>query len=48
LGRAWDPALFPVRNYVRRIRKILADLEIPCELVNRPGRGYSLIFRPDE
>jgi hypothetical protein len=51
LGRAWsDPALFPeeVRNYVRRIRKILADLEIPCELVNRPGRGYSLIFRPDQ
>ena len=51
LGRAWaDPALFPeeVRNYVRRIRKILAELEIPCELVNRPGRGYSLIFRPDE
>lgn len=51
LGRAWaDPALFPeeVRNYVRRIRKILADLEIPVELVNRPGRGYSLVFRPDE
>jgi DNA-binding response OmpR family regulator len=51
LGRAWaDPALFPeeVRNYVRRIRKILADLEIPCELVNRPGRGYSLVFRQDE
>jgi len=51
LGRAWaDPALFPeeVRNYVRRIRKILADLEIPCELVNRPSRGYSLVFRPDD
>jgi DNA-binding response OmpR family regulator len=51
LARAWaDPALFPeeVRNYVRRIRKILADLEIPCELVNRPARGYSLVFRPDE
>jgi DNA-binding response OmpR family regulator len=51
LARAWaDPALFPeeVRNYVRRIRKILADLEIPCELVNRPSRGYSLVFRPDE
>ncbi|HEY1455353.1 MAG TPA: winged helix-turn-helix domain-containing protein [Candidatus Dormibacteraeota bacterium] len=50
LGRAWaDPALFPeeVRNYVRRLRKILADLEIPAELVNRPARGYSLIFRPD-
>jgi hypothetical protein len=51
LSRAWsDPALFPeeVRNYVRRIRKILAELEIPCELVNRPARGYSLVFRPDE
>jgi hypothetical protein len=51
LSRAWaDPALFPeeVRNYVRRIRKILADLEIPCELVNRPSRGYSLVFRPDD
>ena len=50
LARAWsDPALFPeeVRNYVRRIRRILADLEIPCELVNRPSRGYSLVFRPD-
>ena len=50
LGRAWaEPALFPeeVRNYVRRVRKILADLEIPVELVNRPGRGYSLEFRPD-
>ncbi len=50
LGQAWgEPSLFPeeVRNYVRRVRKILADLEIPCDLVNRPGRGYSLVFRPD-
>ena len=49
LGRAWaDPALFPeeVRNYVRRLRKILVDLEIPADLVNKPGRGYSLVFRP--
>jgi DNA-binding response OmpR family regulator len=48
--RAWaEPSLFPeeVRNYVRRIRKILSDLEIPCELVNRPGRGYSLVLRVD-
>ncbi len=47
-GRAWaEPSLLPeeVRNYVRRIRKILAALEIPCDLVNRPGRGYSLEFR---
>jgi DNA-binding response OmpR family regulator len=49
LGQAWsDPALFPeeVRNYVRRLRKILAELAIPVDLVNKPGRGYSLVFRP--
>jgi len=41
------PALFPeeVRNYVRRLRKILGDLGIPADLVNKPGRGYSLVFR---
>ena len=50
LGQAWaDPALFPeeVRNYVRRLRKILVDLGIPVDLVNKPGRGYSLVFRTD-
>jgi len=50
LSQAWGgPALFPeeVRTYVRRIRKILAAMEIPCEIVNRPGRGYSLTFRAD-
>jgi DNA-binding response OmpR family regulator len=50
LNQAWaDPALFPeeVRNYVRRLRKILVDLEIPVDLVNKPGRGYSLVFRID-
>ena len=50
LGQAWaDPALFPeeVRNYVRRLRKILVDLEIPVDLVNKPGRGYSLVLRTD-
>ena len=49
LGQAWaDPALFPeeVRNYVRRLRKILKDLAIPVDLVNKIGRGYSLVFRP--
>jgi Transcriptional regulatory protein, C terminal len=48
MGQAWsDSALFPgeVRNYVARIRRILKRLEIPCDLVNRPGRGYSLTFR---
>lgn len=46
--RAWaEPALFPeeVRNYVRRARRILSDLAIPCDLVNRPQKGYSLVFR---
>jgi hypothetical protein len=41
-GLAWsDAALFPeeVRNYVLRLSKILARLEIPCDLVNRPGRA---------
>jgi DNA-binding response OmpR family regulator len=50
LGQAWaDPALFPeeVRNYIRRLRKILTDLEIPVDLVNKPGRGYSLVFRTE-
>jgi hypothetical protein len=45
---AWsDAALFPeeVRNYVLRIRKILTRLAIPCDLVNKPGKGYSLTFR---
>src|SRR5690349_10227576 len=50
LSQAWGgPALFPeeVRTYIRRIRKILAAMEIPCDVVNRPGRGYSLTFRGD-
>jgi DNA-binding CsgD family transcriptional regulator len=45
--RAWgDSALSPeeVRNYVRRLRKLLIELEVPAELVNRPGRGYSLVI----
>jgi hypothetical protein len=50
-SHAWsDAALFPeeVRNYVLRVRKILARLAIPCDLVNEPGRGYSLTFRNAE
>jgi DNA-binding response OmpR family regulator len=49
MSQAWAaPALFPeeVRNYVKRLRKLLADLAIPVDLVNKPGRGYSLVFRP--
>lgn len=48
LSNAWaEPGLFPeeVRNYIRRMRKVLAELDTPCDIVNRPGRGYSLIFR---
>jgi hypothetical protein len=47
LDQAWaEPTLFPeeVRNYVRRVRKVVAALQIPCDVVNRPGRGYSLEF----
>lgn len=50
LGQAWaEPNLSPeeVRNYVRRVRKVIAALKIPCDVVNRPGRGYSLEFRGD-
>ncbi len=48
LGQAWsDPALLPeeVRNYVRRLRRILSDVGAPVDLVNKPRRGYSLFFR---
>ena len=51
LDEAWGgPGLSPeeVRNYVRRLRKILATLEIPCDVLNKPGRGYSLEFRGDK
>jgi hypothetical protein len=51
LGQAWsEPNLFPeeVRNYVRRLRKIITALQIPCTVVNRPGRGYALEFRGDK
>ena len=51
LNDAWnEPALFPeeVRNYVRRLRKIMVTLEIPCDVINKPGRGYSLEFRVDK
>ena len=48
LAEAWEqPNLFPeqARSYVARLRTIFAALEIPCDIVNRPGRGYSLEFR---
>ena len=51
LDDAWaQPDLSPeeVRNYVLRVRKVLAKLEIPCDVVNKPGHGYSLEFRVDK
>jgi DNA-binding response OmpR family regulator len=50
VSAAWaDSRLSPeeARNYVKRLRKVLVDLGAPVDLVNRPGRGYSLVFRPD-
>jgi hypothetical protein len=51
LREAWaETALFPeeVRNYVQRVRKVLVALDVPCSLINRPSRGYSLQFRVDK
>jgi Transcriptional regulatory protein, C terminal len=51
LARAWaQPNLFPeqARSYVARLRKTFAVLQIPCDIVNRPGRGYSLQFRAEQ
>jgi DNA-binding response OmpR family regulator len=48
LAGAWqDSTLSPeeVRNYILRLRRMLTRLEIPCDIVNRPGHGYSLVFR---
>ena len=50
VSSAWsDSALSPeeARNYIRRLRKVLRDLEAPVDLTNKPGRGYSLVFRTD-
>lgn len=50
-ARAWsDPGLSPeeIRNYVRRLRKLLSELGVPAELVNLPGRGYSVVIRDED
>jgi DNA-binding response OmpR family regulator len=47
-GQAWTaPEISPeqVPTYFLRIRRILARLQIPWEVVNRPGLGYSSIFQ---
>jgi hypothetical protein len=51
LNEAWaQPGLFPeeLRNYIRRLRQVLATLHVPCDIVNQPRRGYCLKFREDE
>jgi hypothetical protein len=51
LSEAWaQPNLFPeqARSYVARLRKVFAVVQIPCDIVNRPGRGYSLEFRSEK
>lgn len=51
LSEAWvGPDLFPeqVRSYVSRLRKLLVELDVPCDIVNRPRRGYCLKFRGDQ
>jgi Transcriptional regulatory protein, C terminal len=48
LAEAWtQPGLLPeeLRTHVRRLRKVLATLGVPGDLVNLPRRGYSLRFR---
>ena len=48
VSQAWaDPELRPeqVRNYAARLRKVFTRMQIPCDLVNRPRRGYSLQLR---
>jgi hypothetical protein len=50
LSQAWaNPDLFPeqARTYIRRLRKVLAALQVPCDIVNQPHHGYSLKFRVD-
>lgn len=51
LAEAWaEPNLFPeqVRSYVWRLRRVFVLMRLPCDIVNRPGRGYSLEFRAEE
>jgi DNA-binding response OmpR family regulator len=51
LSEAWAaPNLFPeqVRSYVGRLRKVFVVMQLPCDIVNRPGRGYSLEFRAEK
>ena len=33
-----------LRTYIVRLRKRIEELGLPCRLVNKPRRGYSLVF----
>jgi DNA-binding response OmpR family regulator len=47
--RAWNaPELSPeqLRSYMVRLRRLVARLKMPVDLISEPGRGYALHFRP--
>jgi DNA-binding response OmpR family regulator len=47
LAEAWHDSRLPeetVRTYIVRLRRKLAQLGAPAQIVNRPRRGYSLVF----
>jgi len=47
LARAWHASYLSeeqVRTYISRLRRKLAWLEVPCELVTRRQQGYALLF----
>ncbi|HYW22564.1 MAG TPA: winged helix-turn-helix domain-containing protein [Terriglobales bacterium] len=47
LARAWHASYLSeeqVRTYVGRLRRKLAQLDVPCELVTRRQQGYALLF----
>jgi hypothetical protein len=51
LSEAWaQPNHFPeqVRSYVWRLRRVFVAVQLPCDIVNRPARGYSLEFRAEK
>jgi DNA-binding response OmpR family regulator len=47
LVRAWHDARLPeetLRTYIVRLRSKIAQLEVKAEIVNRPRRGYAILF----
>ncbi len=46
LAQVWEEAVSAeqFRTYVARIRRKLSTLELPLQLVNHPGVGYSMTF----